>query len=117
MTTKAEQDVIAERRRQVEQEGWTAQHDDDEHYDRALARAALSYTTHYVERAWIADEAAAGNDVGARYDADESPDEWPWEDQWWKPKTPRKDLVRAAALLLAEIERVDREEANHGEPG
>ncbi|AKQ30008.1 TPA: hypothetical protein JI225_05075 [Acinetobacter baumannii] len=28
---------------------------------------------------------------------------------YWKPKSPRQDLVRAAALLIAEIERLDRE--------
>lgn len=35
---------------------------------------------------------------------------WPrsWSRAWWKPKNPRRDLVRAAALLIAEIERLDR---------
>jgi hypothetical protein len=33
---------------------------------------------------------------------------WPWSKDWWKPKTPRRDLVRAGALSLAEIERLDR---------
>lgn len=33
---------------------------------------------------------------------------WPWDMSWWKPRTPREDLVRAAALLIAEIERIDR---------
>jgi len=27
---------------------------------------------------------------------------------WWKPKGPRRDLIRAAALIVAEIERIDR---------
>ena len=36
------------------------------------------------------------------------PSYWPWEPRWWKPKNPRRDLVRAAALLIAEIERLDR---------
>ena len=40
---------------------------------------------------------------------DTVPSPWPWADEWWKPKNPRRDLVRAAALLLAEIERLDRE--------
>ena len=40
-----------------------------------------------------------------------------WRDYWpinWKPanpKGPRQDLVRAAALLIAEIDRIDRAEA------
>ena len=33
---------------------------------------------------------------------------WPWHRQWWKPKNARRDLVRAAALIVAEIERLDR---------
>lgn len=33
---------------------------------------------------------------------------WPWDSSWWRPKDARRDLVRAAALLLAEIERLDR---------
>lgn len=33
---------------------------------------------------------------------------WCWDRSWWKPTTPRRDLVKAAALILAEIERIDR---------
>lgn len=33
---------------------------------------------------------------------------WPWQRKWWKPKDPRRDLVRAGALIIAEIERIDR---------
>jgi len=33
---------------------------------------------------------------------------WPWAEKWWKPKNERRDLVKAAALILAEIERLDR---------
>ena len=35
---------------------------------------------------------------------------WPFEMEWWKPdlENPRRDLVRAAALIIAEIDRFDR---------
>jgi hypothetical protein len=36
---------------------------------------------------------------------------WPWDVGWWKPKTPRADLVRAGALIIAAIEKIDRAEA------
>ncbi|EKE70871.1 hypothetical protein P24_15049 [Oceanibaculum indicum P24] len=36
---------------------------------------------------------------------------WPWPVEWWKPKTPERDAVRAAALLGAALMRRDREEA------
>jgi hypothetical protein len=38
------------------------------------------------------------------------PEMWPWSREWWKPRNSRRDLVRAAALIVAEIERVDRKE-------
>ncbi|MDQ4340904.1 hypothetical protein RBT91_15955 [Pseudomonas aeruginosa] len=41
---------------------------------------------------------------------------WPWDEQWWKPSTARRDLVKACALALAEIERLDRAAADQGEP-
>ena len=42
----------------------------------------------------------------------QSPDCWPWTPDWWKGATQvnehRRDLVKAGALILAEIERLDR---------
>lgn len=90
-------DVLAERRRQIEGEGWTREHDDG-HNNRELAMAAVSYTL-----------TAAGMDrEGVRTDF------FPFHPRWWKPTTARRDLVKAAALILAEIERLDREEARDG---
>lgn len=85
----AARDVIAERQRQMSVEGWTPEHD-DEHADRELALAAIVYT-----------ESAVGYHASC-------PDTWPWSPKWFKPTTPRRDLVKAAALILAEIERIDR---------
>ncbi len=36
---------------------------------------------------------------------------WPWDVTWWKPKSPRADLERAGALVIAGIEKIDRAEA------
>ncbi len=33
---------------------------------------------------------------------------WPFNAAWWKPGKPRRNLVKAAALIVAEIERIDR---------
>lgn len=94
-------DVLAERRRQVEVEGWTAAHDDREHWLGDLAHAAAAYARF-----------SAGDVVVRRRNPPgRPPEKWPWADEWWKPSTPRRDLVKAAALLLAEIERIDREAA------
>lgn len=102
-------DVMHERRRQIEVEGFTPEHDGT-HCDRSLARAAICYVDQYASLAWLLD----GEDNGEKIYAEEPvPNDWPasWAEKWWKPKSPRCDLVRAVALLIAEIERLDRAEA------
>lgn len=93
--TEAELDVFAERRRQVGVEGYTPDKDDAyPHGD--LARAGASY-------------ALSGARAGA-FGGGQTlpPSAWPWPVRAWKPKNARADLVRAAALIIAEIERGDR---------
>lgn len=82
------QAVIAERRRQIEVEGWSAEHDDG-HAPGILARAGAAY---------------------ALGDGATPPPCWPWTGAWWKPTPhdPRRRLVKAAALIVAEGERFDR---------
>ncbi|MVA91580.1 hypothetical protein GOZ80_06040 [Agrobacterium vitis] len=97
---KAVRDVIAERLRQVSEEGWTPYHDDNEHDDGDLAAAAASYAVN------------AANNLSPHGPGDnECPEFWSFMPGWWKPKSPREDLVRAGALILAEIEKIDRDEA------
>jgi hypothetical protein len=99
-------EIAAERRRQVEVEGWSLEHDDD-HIGGDLARAGAAYAA-------MAGLRSATQDGG---DVDTSkhicPLGWPWSAAWWKPKTVRRDLVRAAALIVAEIERLDRTKSPH----
>jgi hypothetical protein len=85
--TAAARDVLAERRRQIEAEGMTNESDDG-YRSAELPRAAASYILN-----------------GAN---DSAPYIWPWATSWWKPRDARANYVRAAALLLAEIERIDR---------
>ncbi|EPW8813458.1 hypothetical protein ACWQME_006726 [Pseudomonas aeruginosa] len=80
-------DVQAERRRQIEAKGWTPEHD-DLYCSAELPRAAAAYIRN-----------------GAN---DEAPAIWPFSAKWWKPRDARANYVRAAALILAEIERLDR---------
>lgn len=99
--TQAARDVLAERQRQISAEGWTPEHD-DKHDSGEMAGAAGCYARHVNARSWV---------VGMENDnyADEpAPDGWPWDAAWWKPTTPRRDLVKAGALILAELERIDR---------
>lgn len=89
------EEVYAERRRQVDAEGYDPK-DDDRYTARELRRAAAAYLN------W----GHHGNAVHGKPPAD-----WPWPGQSWKPKDERRDLIRAAALIIAEIERLDRAEA------
>lgn len=101
--SNALQDIAAERKRQIAVEGWTPDHD-DEHDDGELAKAAACYAN---PMAIVVD--GEGLQIGEPNDAT-LPVGWPesWSARWWKPSTRRRDLVKAAALIVAEIERLDR---------
>lgn len=89
--TAAAVDVLAERQRQVTAEGWAPAHDDEyEHGELADAAGCYALSSELFD--------CAG----------EPPRPWPWPDEWWKPTSRRRDLVKAGALILAEIERIDR---------
>lgn len=87
-------DVINERQRQIEKEGWTEDHDKN-HGVGELSQAGACYA------------------IWAFKKPDYLPQLWPWDAEWWKHKDARKNLVRAAALIIAEIESCDR---NHSWP-
>ncbi|MCC6192246.1 MAG: hypothetical protein IT318_24710 [Anaerolineales bacterium] len=87
--------IKAERRRQLQVERWTAEHD-DEHEDGALEQAAHCY--------WTAQNAQA-EPPGA---APGWPSEWPWDIAWWKPRDRLSNLIRAGALYLAGADRALR---------
>jgi hypothetical protein len=87
-------EIAAERRRQIEVEGWSPEHD-DEHLPRPGRR----------ERRGPLAEAAECYIAGSTGVFDLN---WPWDTEYWKPTTYRRDLIKAAALIVAEIERLDR---------
>lgn len=101
-SSQAVLDVIAERRRQVEVEDFDASHDDMATKGQ-LATAAACYAFQAGAR-------------GRRYPGDPEPiGIWPWDREWWKPSTDhRRNLIKAAALIIAEIERLDRAAAKEG---
>ena len=89
--TKSGSELIAEeRQRQIEKEGWTPEHD-DEWKNGEMAMAAMAYTySRFIP----------SKDVLVLY--------WPWDKKSWKPKDAIRDLVRAGALIAAEIDRLQR---------
>lgn len=108
--------IAAERKRQVEVESWTHAHDDG-HTSGVLAIAAACYSLPEGLRLY---EGRPMRGVHMRLDLVEVL--WPWWHQpsrgrphpeWWKP-TPNdriRELVKAGALIVAEIERLQRLEA------
>lgn len=89
--------VVAERTRQLQVEGWDAAHDDANGSRGEMAAAAACYAMN---------AAACSGTFPPSLNA--CTDLWPWHPSWFKCTTPRRDLVKAAALILAEIERIDR---------
>ena len=87
--------IAAERQRQVEVEGYDAAH--DKHHDGSddMVMAAICYA--------LPDEQRRGD----------PPIWWPWASSYWKP-TPDdriRELVKAGALIAAEIDRLNAERA------
>lgn len=95
--------IRAERRRKIDGEGWAAEHD-DAHRSGELCDAAISYAKAAAKQArgeslaYLKEMATAGAVP------------WPWEDGWWKPDADQiRNLVKAGALIAAEIDRLHRE--------
>ncbi|MRI57768.1 hypothetical protein D8770_28310, partial [Methylobacterium sp. DB1607] len=88
--SKAADDVLAERRRQVEVERFDAPFDDRYARDELPTAAAIYAAPPSADwRPWLEKR-------------------WPWAPAWFKRSSRRRDLVKAGALILAEIERLDR---------
>ena len=81
--------IKEERRRQIEEEGFTPEHD-DKYLDHQLRFAAQCYTN------------AANDETTSHFGL------WPWDEQSWKPTTKLANLIKAGALWQAEIDRVKR---------
>jgi hypothetical protein len=101
-------EITAERQRQIDEEGWSPEHD-DAHTNGELAKAAACY-------AWIA---AQSDGVRSLFGKGHPPPTWPdsWDGDWWKPSTRRRDLIKSTALNIAEIERLDRLAARETDNG
>lgn len=90
-------DLIAkERQRQIDKEGWTKEHD-AQHEDNVLAIAAASYAMPEGARTFMHTQ-----------DGNYLPIFWPFDSKWWKPcpQDRVKELVKAGALIVAEIDKL-----------
>ena len=133
----AMEDVLLEVKRQVEVEGWSSDHD-DAHDKGEMAGAAACYALegvaytapdHYPPRKKYAAVVDARNSIPEKerettreaiklaLGEPAAPRNWPWHASWWKPTTTRRNLVKAAALLISEIKRLDRAAAPANQEG
>jgi hypothetical protein len=83
--------IAEERQRQISVEGWTPEHD-NKHENGEMAGAAAAYALESTGRNFDEQIAVV----------------WPWDDEWWKPGDRIRDLVKAGALIAAEIDRLQR---------
>jgi len=99
-------EIAAEReRQQVVELHFPA--NDDRYVQGELARAASAYALYGGLHEH--DRDVAKKFGPRRYGANLL---WPWDDEHFKLTNPRRDLIKAAALIVAEIERLDRAAAN-----
>ena len=97
--------IADERQRQLQAEGFTREK--DQQYRRGeLAKAA----TAYVQLAAMDLEAGTRNHIAWC----EPAAVWPWAPEWWKPVDARRDLVRAGALIAAQIDLIDSQAVGNG---
>ncbi len=102
--------IKAERRRQIEEEGWTEAHDDG-HSLGELSEAATCYAV--VASATARGSSAAEWPTNMLDGCNDSIVEWPWDEDYWKPSDdPVRNLVKAGALIAAEIDRLQRQRRN-----
>lgn len=87
--------VLAERARQKRMEGYDDNHD-DEHIDFELSSAAAAFLLDAIDR-------AKGGDGFTT-----PPSIWPWESKDWRRKPIYRQLEVAAALIIADQERMGR---------
>jgi len=98
--------IAAERRRHVDVEGWTPEHDArHDNFDLAAAASAYSYFASLTD--------VRRNSLRARQHPDDRvPNAWPWDTSWWKPGADNtssariRELEKAGSLNAAEIDRL-----------
>ncbi|WP_339884270.1 hypothetical protein [Vreelandella maris] len=93
--------AMEERLRQIDDEGFTGEHD-DAYIQGTLSNAAECY----ARAAKLMLQQTLDSELPA------TPMNWPWHRSWWKPSPdPKRNIIKAMALLAAEYDRIERYEA------
>ena len=93
--------IARERRRQIEEEGWSAGHD-EQHTGGELSLTASFYAKDVADKLYDMDFGFTPPGTSPM------PMGWPWHQKTWKPTPddPVRQLVKAGALIAAEIDRI-----------
>lgn len=95
--------IAEERESQINAEGWTPEHD-EQHREGQIAYAASAYALYHGLKTTFPPESFEKLHLEKQATA-----EWPWGAEWWKPSDdPVRNLVKAGALIAAEIDRITR---------
>lgn len=90
--------IATERARQINEEGFDAEHDSTQgHRAGQMVEAAICYAMEAKHQALGHPPLKVPARDGTR---------WPWDVKWWKPSDPIRMLVKAGALIAAEIDRL-----------
>lgn len=90
--------VAEERAHQVFDLGWTLDHDREFNPDGELVLGAIAYAKLARRQARF-----TGEDTFR-------PADWPWDGTYWNPaEDPAENLIKAAAMLLAEARRITKD--------
>lgn len=101
LTGSALREIIAERVKQVDRHDRTLERDLETNAPWDLPLAGASYLNAAI------DQLTAEKNVRTA-----DPSTWPWDPAHWKPEDPRANLVKAAALIWAAIDRLDHAPGN-----
>lgn len=100
LTGPAFRALCQERLDQVERHGFSAAHD-DMHRDSAIAQGALAYLL-----AGMAPDCRLPDTL-----AETAANIWPWGAHTFRPGATEECFIKAAAMLLAEVDRIHRADA------
>lgn len=105
--------IAEERKRQIEELGRTVAHDSVRHKEGELTEAALCYAV--VGSAQLRGSSVEEWPIEMFDGYNDSLVDWPWGEQWYKPSPhAERNLVKAGALIAAELDRIRNVDAVGG---
>ena len=103
--------ITEERQRQIDVEGYDAQHDSQHDVSQFLS-AAKSYmdSAHLTMESKEKDNSTHWHETNEPFYWQYIKNSFPWDEKFFKPTTPLRDLVKAGALIAAAIDRLQNDE-------